>query len=154
MSYSPYPHLFQSTTTGSTFVNSIYAPPGFVSPTPFPNPMLKFDPNEKHKPPEFATYAPNRRPQWKLHATVGHAKNAFSMKRDILMFQWIQGQWVEIARQEGELSPTCQECGANLLKESRYRPGSCHHKGSTIWDPRKKLQRITLCRGCTDRIGK
>ena len=66
---------------------------------------MDFDPNFKHKPktPPYATYIPDRRPEFKLHANVGHAKNAFQYRSNAILYKWDTDidEWIELARIEG-----------------------------------------------------
>lgn len=52
--------------------------------------LLKaFDPNAKPLPrPKHATYAPFRSPPWKIHTSVGHAKNAVGSHRWIARYEY------------------------------------------------------------------
>ena len=67
---------------------------------------MTFNPNEdmEHI---FATYAPNRKPKFKIHYQRGHAINALKDKSfynngtrtipdDIILYQNHNGQWVEV----------------------------------------------------------
>lgn len=80
---------------------------------------IKFDPNQKgNKPPapRFATYIPDRRPEWKIHSALGHAKNAFQYRSNAILYEYIDEEWVERARIEDKprsynnQSP-CSNCG-------------------------------------------
>jgi hypothetical protein len=50
--------------------------------------------------PKYATHVPGRRPAWKFHTNLGHAKNAvgqspwFLGARGGRIFEWDNGEWV------------------------------------------------------------
>ena len=71
---------------------------------------MHFDPNLKHKPvvPPYATYIQNRSPQFKIHTNVGHAKNAINGSGRGIIYQLIDGEWVEIDRHEPQTQ--CAHC--------------------------------------------
>lgn len=82
--------------------------------------LAKFDPNKKPLPkPRWATYAPFRTPQWKVHSNVGHVKNAVKQHLWIIRYDYDEprllppnknkstgrisaGGWVEVERREGQ----------------------------------------------------
>lgn len=111
---------------------------------------LKFDPNNQKPPhtPEWATYAPGRKAKWKLHTNLGHAKNAFYAQWEIILYRHEDGRWVEKYRKEGPWPEECEQCGANLMEESRYSPGTRHNHGGWLWAKDKELSFIRVCRKC------
>lgn len=53
--------------------------------------------------PRWATRRPGRRPEWKLHAAIGHAKNALTWNYTGSLWEWINGEWelrYEVVRPE------------------------------------------------------
>lgn len=103
----------------------------------------EFDPNVKKGPkaPRWASFIPSRStaPKFKIHMQRNHALNAFSDQPDGILYEWVDGKWVERVRFEGwEKSPTCDDCGTNLLVKNankwakRYGPGF-YNRGYTKW---------------------
>lgn len=78
--------------------------------------MLEFNPNQKPKKIEYATYVPGRRtsPKFKMHRQRNHALAA--MVDPSILYRYIDGEWVEIFRIENYVEPDeCQECGRDLI---------------------------------------
>lgn len=69
--------------------------------------LKKFDPNELDTQ-VWGTYISWRSPQWKRHATLGHARNSVAQqenrrwrnsdKKDAIVYQYINEKWVEYER--------------------------------------------------------
>jgi hypothetical protein len=84
---------------------------------------MEFDPNLKHQPktPTCATYVPYRSPEFKIHTNVGHAKNAINGSGRGIIYQFVDGVWVEVDRHE---PPTqCAHCEQNLNESGGWRRG-------------------------------
>ena len=84
---------------------------------------LSFDPNARKKPSHnWASYVPDRTPQFKVHTGRGQAVNAVhyqrcSQPRGGIVYEWIDGKWVENYRYEKK--DTCVKCGKPLGR-TRY----------------------------------
>lgn len=113
-----------------------------------------FAPPQKPPPvPEWATYAPHRRPQWKVYKRLSDAKNAFYAQPEIALYQFDHAtkEWVERYRQTGNGSDHCDECGVDLRKT--YGSSRVYLTGRRIWDPRSdELKRIRVCYECDRKI--
>lgn len=81
---------------------------------------MEFDPNSVKKPTyNWATYIPSRNPKFKVHKQRNFAKNAFHYRKGAILYEWVNGRWVEIFRIENLSFKTCQECGST--EERKYR---------------------------------
>lgn len=109
---------------------------------------MDFDPNKKGKPVyEWATYIPERRPQFKAHRNVGHAKNAFKYRSDAILYHWEEGEWVEKYRVEDLKSPdTCDWCSESTIT---YHYRRAYNAGDWYWPKNGKLHMEYLCRDCS-----
>jgi hypothetical protein len=78
-----------------------------------------FDPNFKHgvKTPMWASYVPDRSPVFKAYNNRGHAANALNSARRGVMYELVDGQWVEYARKERH--DTCAHCGKTKAEGGR-----------------------------------
>lgn len=76
-----------------------------------------FNPNATRPQYDFATYIPDRRPQFKAHRKVNHARAAMTYHTryhgcgGAILYQWLNGRWEEIERDEFEKN--CHVCGGN-----------------------------------------
>lgn len=112
--------------------------------------MEPFNPNKPALTKSYfwATYIPNRRPDFKLHLNRGHALNAFMYGREGILYQWDKANswWIEITRVEskGKPKPThCERCGgSDEMSYPRWRWVDKHT------DAPRMLQ---ICRTC-DRL--
>lgn len=98
----------------------------------------------------WATYIPSRKPKFKVHKTRGHAKSAFHYVSTGILYESVDGEWVERHRSDGwEKSPNCSGCGADVVRTYDFRgePRS-YNNGCARWDG---FKRITLCLTCVRR---
>lgn len=93
-----------------------------------------FDPNDRKSPqaPTWATYIPSRRTKpFKVYVNRGHALNAFQYQPDGILYEFVDGGWVERARLEGfQPADYCDDCGTYLLKEGY---GGWRNNGYVKW---------------------
>lgn len=98
---------------------------------------MDFDPNFKDKPgePQWATYIPDRRgAKFKVHKGLGQAKNAFHYRDNAILYEWVDGEWVERYRIENHPGrPTCVTEGCNHTasgyqwKGMEFVPKKCYN---------------------------
>lgn len=70
-----------------------------------------FNPNDLEKGrPEWATFVPNRRTQFKLHNSRGVALNACNFGQIFILYQWINHGWVEIEQNRKFRADKCDMC--------------------------------------------
>lgn len=137
------------------------------------NPLDDFDPNNSPSP--FATYAPNRRPAWKLHATRASALGAMSNQRGYggcSLYTWENNRWAERVRYQPRnfVPARCDMCSAQTVKEEErwdYRTRTNQKTGRMVNTASQVLERVrhgrsklcdplkvlTLCRGCKQGMG-
>jgi hypothetical protein len=89
---------------------------------------LEFDPNNAKDPktPVWATYVPSRRPNFKTHTNSGHAKNAINYAGRGILYQHIDGVWVEVDRHEP--ATHCAHCEQRLETGGWRRGGYDLHR--------------------------
>lgn len=123
---------------------------------------LQFDPNDKSSPkaPEWATYIPDRNPQWKVYTQRGHALSSFQYKKDVILYQWMTvternelGKWVEVYRIEDWKPDTrCFDCTVSTIREGYggldrgWGPGM-YNAGRRAWE-QDPLRIVTVCDDC------
>lgn len=122
--------------------------------------LMKFDPNTP--PPEFhwATYTPNRRPQFKTHTKKSHAKNAAGQRDQVIIYQWNveKGKWIDVFIWDRKESVGhCEECGVEFIswKEAKEKGIPAVYR-STIWDKREgaDFTMIEVCNQCWPKLRK
>jgi hypothetical protein len=79
-------------------------------------PEIEFDPNNVPDS-KFATYRPGRSPTFKLHKTLGHAKNAASNGVSIV-YEHQDGKWVPIINNFRNVA--CTVCGGDYRKPGPF----------------------------------
>lgn len=114
-----------------------FVPPGKVPPVP-----------------EWATYTPNRKQNWKIHKRLSDAKNAFYCHAPIALYQFTDGRWREVYQQPGGTPPShCEECGKRTAMRSLS--GSTWDSGTRIWDKRTAgFRMLWCCYVCARRLRK
>lgn len=139
------------------------------------NPLDAFDPNNRPSP--FATYAPGRRPTWKLHATRASALGAMNNQRGYggcSLYAWESNKWVEKVRYQPRdfLPSRCDACSQTLLVDEmkwdytqnptqRVKTGRQIAKGHQVFERERHgrtkiatpLNVLTLCDGCKQGMG-
>lgn len=97
---------------------------------------LEFNPNDMSGPkaPEWATFIPGRKPEFKVHKQRNHALSAFQYRSNFLLFHWEDGKWVEVFRAENwhddPKKEICDKCGKSTLGE-HY--GRMYNDGGWVW---------------------
>lgn len=121
--------------------------------------IMQFDPNKPAKTKQFfwATYIPDRRPNFKMHANRGHALNAFQYRSNAILYKWDEKkeEWVEVYRVENWKDndhPDCEHCGKRTLDNLMRNGGRYwdYNRGSRIWIGKKtdSPKQIWVCRDC------
>ena len=99
----------------------------------------------------FATFIPDRRPQFKMYSNRGHALNAFQYKDEGILYEWdtTKNEWEEIYREEkdGFTHETCDVCGDSMMRDIG---GRSYKFGQRIWVDRDtdKPHRIQVHYNC------
>lgn len=111
---------------------------------------MGFDPN-KVALPEFtwATYIPDRNPNFKVHKNRGHALNAVDYRKNYILYQRVNDEWIERYRIEN-LAPEapCERCTNSASWWSH------------TWDRDEKgkiaepLKRLRICSTCKYKVGR
>lgn len=91
--------------------------------------MTDFDPNKISNPimPKWATYIKHRRPEFKIHNQLGHAKNALHQHfNGGTIYEYVNGEWVEYLTVAWRCwNPGCGEKrGAHYVSDLRTLDGS------------------------------
>jgi hypothetical protein len=83
---------------------------------------MDFNPNIPAKRKEFfwATYIPDRRPEFKMHTKRAHALNAAQYRNNYILYQWVDNEWVERSRLENFYDQKCHYCGYYFEGYQRY----------------------------------
>lgn len=116
---------------------------------------MDFDPNsisskKKTKVYEYATYIPGRRPEFKVHWLISHAKSAFQYRNDAILFRLEDGEWKELYRIEDYSEPdNCDNCEVSLW--AQYPGSKPYRRGRRIWKPREN-KLIFVCYDCLRKI--
>lgn len=102
---------------------------------------MDFDPNAKRGPktPEWATYVPDRNPDFKVHKRKADALNAFPYRDNYILYRYDfdTGKWVEQFRIENRPTPEiCDRCHRSTLRESVYASGTVRNTGMWRWVPK------------------
>jgi len=114
---------------------------------------MDFDPNVNRKAPgkpEWATYIPDRKPQFKVYTNRGHALNSFQYRSNVILYRLgDNGKWIEAFRIE-DWSPAirCELCTTSVLKVSPT--GQVYNVGYRKWIDKETdhPKIITVCMGC------
>lgn len=94
---------------------------------------MDFDPNVRANAPEWATYIPHRNgPAFKTHTKRGHALNAFHRPGILYRYDFSNGRWTEIHREEslthGDPPLQCDMCGITAKEAEDRRETEWHAK--------------------------
>lgn len=113
---------------------------------------MDFDPNSKQPPAiEWATYIPNRKPNFKTHKNRGQALNAFQYRDNVILYKYDfdQSKWIEIYRIENwsQNASHCEMCGIEFGSRNYTYPNSewWRDEKRKIVEP---LKRMRICSGC------
>lgn len=100
----------------------------------------------------WATYIPDRRPNFKMYSQRGHALNSFQYKSKGILYKWIEEEWKEIFRLDESFkkSDNCQLCNASLIREYRTNHVRRYNNGERKWInlDADRLGLIWVCRHC------
>jgi hypothetical protein len=73
--------------------------------------LENFDPNKLEKgQPEWATFVPGRRTQFKLHSNRGLALNACNFGRTFVLYHWSNNEWVKVEHNRRVRADKCDLC--------------------------------------------
>lgn len=114
---------------------------------------MKFDPNEKNKGVpviKWATYIPDRTPNFKIHKQINHAKSAFQYRNNAILYERVDEEWIERYRREldGADHPRyCQWCEKDTYDEGISK-WSSYYAGSFIWPKTGELVTHWVCYDC------
>lgn len=111
-----------------------------------------FQPNNQAHP--FATFIPDRKPQFKAHKGRGTALSAFQYGRPGILYEWKNHKWVELGRVlSGSEVNDCQNCGGEMLKHySTMGEDHSYRNAHYLWISQPHWQQVQLCQKCTKRL--
>lgn len=80
---------------------------------------MDFDPNDQPVPviPKWATFVPGRYPNFKMHKQPTHAKSAISTHGKGVLYEHVDGKWVERANTDSPDQDVCGVCGESTWRE-------------------------------------
>jgi hypothetical protein len=112
---------------------------------------MDFDPNKpgatkKHL---WATYVPDRRPQFKMYAQQNFAKNSMMHGRPGILYKWNEEseQWDQVHKVEKRWPKMCERCGSPFKASPWGTRGG--HFYSTEWNWHWfGLELLCVCRDC------
>jgi hypothetical protein len=106
---------------------------------------MDFNPNNLNAPeaPIWATYVPERRPKFKSHTQRSHALGAFQYRRNVILYKFIDSEWVEVYRIENGHDDvmSCDRCGGQP-EYGYWRSVWERGEDGKIKEP---LRRLALC---------
>lgn len=124
---------------------------------------MDFNPNKPAQTKEYfwATYIPDRRPQFKMYAQRGHALSAFKYRDNGILYTWDKKkeEWTEVYRLENDTKPdNCENCGApiKVWRKSAVigTDGYWTYPGERVWVDKKTdhPRLIHVCYDCERRL--